>query len=505
MSTKAYNIRNYTRENGGRALTLLLLFFLAIYNFINSGYNAFVTVTVIPFLVLAAYVFFKYKMSLFWTLFAVNFLLMFTVRHFPIPIPISLTNEVLELMLIGLALLDVSRYRFGDTLNVMLLMLVVWMVFCFIELFNDSCGIGIDVYRWYTGARLMCFQLVYALIIMIVYVNTPDKIIRLLVVWACFILFAVFWVWKQVNIGLTDAERSFIYNSPSHYMGGKIRYMSCFSDAANFGVHLAAAAAAFVTLAVHLRVTKYRLFFTVVAVLAVWAFFQSGTRTALICFIAGLFIFLALCKSRKILLSAGTVFAVFLYILIFTTIGNSNAQMRRMRTAFDKDDASMNVRDVNKATLRKYMTEAPWGVGIGVETPDIPPYNKFRLITDVPPDSEYVYIWVRTGKVGLTVFIITTVIMFIGACIVVLFRIKSRSLRGVGIAFTSAFFTLHLGGYANQILMQFPNVLIFYGGLALVYVLPAMEGKWEEWEARELAIQEDRKRQKLEKKRASRV
>lgn len=60
MSTKAYNIRNYTRENGGRALTLLLLFFLAIYNFINSGYNAFVTVTVIPFLVLAAYVFFKY-------------------------------------------------------------------------------------------------------------------------------------------------------------------------------------------------------------------------------------------------------------------------------------------------------------------------------------------------------------------------------------------------------------------------------------------------------------
>ena len=151
------------------------------------------------------------------------------------------------------------------------------------------------------------------------------------------------------------------------------------------------------------------------------------------------------------------------------------------------------------------MVDAPWGVGIGLESGDVPAFNKFKLITQVPPDSEYVYIWVRTGKIGLTVFIVTTIVMFLGACFIVLFRIRNNSLRGVGVAFTAAFFTIHLGGYANQILMQFPNVLIFYGGLALVYALPSMEEEWNNWEEKELAKQEERKRLRLEKKRASRV
>lgn len=503
--TSTNTIRNYSKENGGRAVMLLLLFFLAIYNFIASGYSAFVTVISIPALLMVGYVFFKSKTTLFYTLFSINFFIMFITRHFYIPIPVSMVNEMLELLLLALALLDVSKYRFSDTLNVMLLMLMVWVVFCFIELFNDACGIGIDVYRWYTGARLMSFQLLYAHLVMTIYVNSPSKLIRLLVVWACFIVFAAFWVWKQRNIGLTNAEKSFIYNSPAHFMGGRIRYMSCFSDAANFGVHLAAAAMVFMVLAIYIRITRLRLFFLAVSLLAIYAFFQSGTRTAMVCFIAGLFIFLVLCKSRKIMIGAGAVFAIFLYFLIFTNIGNGNAQIRRMRTAFDKEDASMGVRDMNKETLRKYMVDAPWGVGIGLENADVPAYNKFRLITQVPPDSEYVYIWVRTGEVGLTVFIITTVIMFIGACITVLVRIRNNSLRGVGIALTAAFFTIHLGGYANQILMQFPNVLIFYGGLAIVYALPSMEEEWNTWEAEELAKQEERKRLRLEKKRASRV
>ena len=503
--TSTNTIRNYSKENGGRAVMLLLLFFLAIYNFIASGYSAFVTVISIPALLMVGYVFFKSKTTLFYTLFSINFFIMFITRHFYIPVPVSMVNEMLELLLLALALLDVSKYRFSDTLNVMLLMLMIWRVFFCIEIFNDACGIGIDVYRWYTGARLMSFQLVYAHLVMTIYVNSPSKLIRVLVVWACFIVFAAFWVWKQRNIGLTNAEKSFIYNSPAHFMGGKLRYMSCFSDAANFGIHLAAAAVVFIVLSIYLRITRLRLFFLAVSLLAIYAFFQSGTRTAMVCFIAGLFIFLVLCKSRKIMIGAGAMFAIFLYILIFTNIGNGNAQIRRMRTAFDKEDASMGVRDMNKETLRKYMVDAPWGVGIGLENADVPAYNKFRLITQVPPDSEYVYIWVRTGKVGLTIFIITTVIMFIGACITVLFRIRNNSLRGVGIALTAAFFTIHLGGYANQILMQFPNVLIFYGGLAIVYALPSMEEEWNTWEAEELAKQEERKRLRLEKKRASRV
>ena len=61
------------------------------------------------------------------------------------------------------------------------------------------------------------------------------------------------------------------------------------------------------------------------------------------------------------------------------------------------------------------------------------------------------------------------------------------------------------GGYANQVLMQFPNCLIFYGGLSIVYVLPYIEPEWIKYENELLAKQEEKKRLKLEKKLASRV
>lgn len=61
-----------------------------------------------------------------------------------------------------------------------------------------------------------------------------------------------------------------------------------------------------------------------------------------------------------------------------------------------------------------------------------------------------------------------------------------------------------LGGYGNQVLMQFPNCLVFFGGLAIVYVLPYMETEWEAYESEQIAKEEERKRLKLEKKKASR-
>ena len=495
----------YSRGNGGRAILLFLLFSIAILNFLSSGYSAFVAVMCIPAIALVGYFLFSRKMAMFYTLFIVNTIIMFIERHFHLPVPVSLINELFELMLIGMVLVDHWRFHLSRLINVMFLCAIVWVMFCCIEIFNDQCGLGIDVYRWYTGARLMSMQILYAFVVTTLFIDTPKKIMTLLFIWAVFIVFAAIWLWKQKNIGLTEAESRFLWSSPAHIMGGKIRYFSCFTDAANFGIHTAVASAAFLIIAATMKVTRIRIFFAIVGCIGIWAFFGSGTRTAMFCFIATIMVSIVLCKNKKLILSVSAVFLVFLYILIFTNIGDSNQNIRRMRTAFDKEDASLGVREQNKATLRKYMVDAPWGVGIGLENGDVPPFNKFKLITQVPPDSEYVYIWVRTGVVGLTVFCIINAVMFLGACWIVFFRLKNPSIRGVGIAYTAAFIGMHLGGYANQILLQFPNVLIYYGGLATVYLLPHIENEWNEWEAKLIAEQEERRRLKLEKKRASRV
>ena len=92
-----------------------------------------------------------------------------------------------------------------------------------------------------------------------------------------------------------------------------------------------------------------------------------------------------------------------------------------------------------------------------------------------------------------------------GACYTVLFKLKNKSLLGIGAGLCCAFVAIQLGGYGNQVLLQFPNGLIFYGGLSIVYILPYIEPEWIEYEKEQLAKQEERKRLKLEKKLASRV
>jgi hypothetical protein len=95
--------------------------------------------------------------------------------------------------------------------------------------------------------------------------------------------------------------------------------------------------------------------------------------------------------------------------------------------------------------------------------------------------------------------------MFAGGCWIVLFRLKNKTLIGIGAGLCCAFASIQVGGYMNQVLFQYPNGLIFYGGLAIVYVLPYLEKDWEIYEQDQLARQEEKKRLKLEKKLASRV
>ena len=136
---------------------------------------------------------------------------------------------------------------------------------------------------------------------------------------------------------------------------------------------------------------------------------------------------------------------------------------------------------------------------------DIPANNKFKRLSDIPPDSEYVYIWVRTGTIGVTVFTFCMVLMFIGGCIIVLFRLKSPSLIGIGGGMCAAFVSIQLGGYANQILYLYPNALTFFGAISIVYILPYIEPEWIKYEEQRLAKIEEKRRLRLERKLASRV
>ena len=499
----------YAKDNGGRVSLLFLLFFLAIYEFVTAGFGIFAIICMIPIVVVVVLTTFKRQMQTFWALIVINYIVMWHGVPLPSGIPNSLYNELLELLLIALAFLNIKEMKYERLCNTMFLCLSAWCGFCTLEILNDTCGLGINASAWYQGARMMAFQIIYAFIVFTLYISNPKVLVRYLYLWGALALFASFWVWKQQNLGFTDSESRWLYGAgrTTHIIAGGtlIRYFSIYSDAANFGVGTASTAVAFLIFGITSKIKKLKYFFLIVGIAAAWAMFPSGTRTAIACLMAGFMTYIFLSKSTKIAIPVSILFGLFIFILAFTKIGQGNQQIRRMRSAFDRSDASANARSINQETMKKYMAEAPWGIGLGMYGKQVPANNKYSLMANIPADSEYVFIWLRTGQIGITIFIVTTIIMILGACRVVFFKLKSPSLRGIGAGFCCAMVSQQLGGYSNMVLLQFPNCLTFYGGLAIVYILPFIENEWIAYEEEQLAIEAEKKRLKEEKKKAKRV
>ena len=498
----------YAKENGGRVSLLFLLFLLALYEFVTAGFSTFAIICCIPLVIVVVLGTFQRQTSMFWTLIVVNFFIMWHGMP-PLPIPTSVPNELIQILLIALAIINVKESKFERCGNLMFITLAVWCGFITLEVLNDTCGIGIDIASWYATARSIAFQLMYIFIVFTIYISNPKILTKYLFLWGALALFAAFWVWKQQYLGFMASEERWLMTrgSNTHIIQGGtlIRYFSLYSDAANFGIGIASTAVAFLIFGITSKIKRHKFFFLTTGFVCACAMFPSGTRTAIACLMAGFMAYVFLSKSFKIAIPVTIVFALFIFILAFTTIGQGNQQIRRMRSAFDKNDASANQRTINQEAMKKYMAEAPWGIGLAVGYKNVPANNKYTFMATVAPDSEYVFIWIHTGIIGITLFLICTVIMIAGACWIVLFRLKSPSLRGIGAGFCCAMISQQLGGYGNQVLMQFPNCLIFYGGLAIVYVLPHIENEWIAYEEEQLAKEAEKKRLKEEKKKTSRV
>ena len=221
------------------------------------------------------------------------------------PFPTSLPNEMLQIILLAIAIIDARENpHFEKTANLMLFALVIWCGFCTLEILNDTCNLGINISSWYTGARMMAFQLLYTFLVFSIYISSPSILQRYLIVWGALALFSVFWVWKQETYGFTLAENIWMETRgrSTHILNGGtlIRYISTFGDAANYGCNAAATAAAFIIFAITTRINKLRIYFIIISVLVIWGMFQSGTRTAIFCLAAGLMLYIVLSKSVKI-------------------------------------------------------------------------------------------------------------------------------------------------------------------------------------------------------------
>lgn len=498
---------DYKSQAGGRVFILFLLFILAIYEFYSMGIVGYALVCMVPLAIVFLLFSFRHKMVVFWYIFIINYIIMGLSRYYSIPIPITALTIMPQIFLLMVCIWDVRDHTNAKYGNIMLLAIIIWSIYIILQLFNETCMLPISFSAW--GMNFTFFSLLFILAYFLItnLIRTPERIMKLLRVWAYLAIIADFWTWRQQNIGWDDTEWGWLMavGARTHLIGGSIRYFSFFSDAANYGCSIAASTIVFYIVAITTKLKKDKILFFIAALFSTYGFFASGTRTALVCFMAGVFLYVILSKSFKIAIPVFVLGALFYSFLAFTDIGQGNMQIRRMRSAFNKSDASANVRDINKATLAKYLKDAPFGMGLNVDEENVPANHKYKKVYETSNDSTYVFMWQRVGIVGAVLFAIVNGMILIGGCIITMFRLKSKICIGIAAAMCCAFIAIQVGGYANHILTQYPNLLLYYGGMAIVYLLPDIEQEFITYENKLFAEQEEKKRIKLEKKLASRV
>lgn len=488
-------------------LVLFLLFLISLYEFYSMGIMGMALVCLIPLFIGGVIFSFQYKMAIFWYIFLINYLIMGLTRYYYISVPVTALTIMPQIFLIMICIFDIRKQSDAKYGNLMLLAIFIWVFYVILQLINRTCLLPISFNAWFMNFMFYGLSFILIYFIVTTLIRSHERIMNFLRVWAYLAIIADLWAWRQQTFGFDNTEWAWLLAGASrtHIIGGTIRYFSFFSDAANFGCSIAASAVVFYIITITTTLKKDKILFFIAAVLSTYGFFVSGTRTGLLCFMVGVALYVVLSKSFKIAVPVVILGGIFYCLLAFTQIGQGNMQIRRMRSAFNKEDASANVRDINKATLAKYLKDAPFGMGFNVDEDNIPANHKYRVVYQTSNDSTYVFMWQRVGIVGAVLFAIINGLILLGGCVITMFKLKNKVCIGISAGFCCAFLAIQVGGYANHILTQYPNLLLYYGGMAIVYLLPSIEKEFELSENNLYAEQQERKRLKLEKKKQSRV
>ncbi len=421
----------------------------------------------IPFIL--AYVYFLLKnpaIGLFTAVIA-GFISIGIGRYIP-GIPIGLTMDCI-LIATYIALFFNKFYEKMDWSPVkkdITLLATIWFGYSVFELFNPEAS---SLAAWFSG-RGIGFYMFLLVPLTLFYIDDQKKLNLFFYIWGIFSILVTLKGIMQVEWGIDYAERAWLNegNYKTHIIFGKLRAFSFLSDAGQFGANQAYSSVVAGILAIGFKDWRRRIFFGIVALLALYGMIISGTRGAMSVPIAGMGLFIILRKNKTMLIGGIIILLAVIYFFKFTTIGQGSYYIRRMRTAFDLNDASLQVRLQNQRILRAYMATRPFGGGIGHGGVKAQRYLPNAFLSQVPTDSWYVLIWVEQGIVGLILHLFILFYVLIKSSYKIMFRIRDPILKMKLSALASGMFGVMVASYGNAVLGQMPTSILIYISMALL-------------------------------------
>ncbi len=395
-------------------------------------------------------------------IFIINYFLGGLSRYFPfIPSGIFLDAMLaytLFLLLINIIFFKTVRLR--SAFNLATIVSFIWMIFCLFQLLNIH---GQDI-AWLTSVRGIGFYFFIITFFCSLVYNKFTDFKRIMFILSILSLLAVVKALIQKFIGFDSAESRWLFvegGRITHIIYTGTRYFSFYTDASTFGASMGMSSIMFAIIGLSSK-AKERLYYFAVSLLSCYAMFISGTRSALAVPLAGAALYIILSKKPQLIFLSLITFCAILYFFKFTMIGESNADIRRMRSAFNIEDASLNVRLENQKKMKEIMKDYPFGTGIGMGGFKAQKFAPNSQLANIPTDSWFVMIWVETGFYGLILHIFLLSIIILYGIYLVLFVLRNEQLITYTSAAICGVFGITVASYGNEIMGQIPVAMITY-------------------------------------------
>jgi len=281
----------------------------------------------------------------------------------------------------------------------------------------------------------------------------------------------------QQWIGFAPSDRIWIYSDPNTLglytmPGGGIRKFSLLTDPANFGTLMAAGFLSVLIISLTSPFRKTKILLGVFAIFMLLGMSYSGTRTANIMVAAGLFLYILLTLYHKRTRILAVIVAItFLFILYAPIYGN--ATLHRFRTAFKapSEDASYEVRLMNRDRIRPYLYSHPFGGGVSTTGSAGQKYNPGNFLAYIPPDSILVATFMETGWVGLAIHLLFLFVLLTYA-VHYYYSSRNKEIKTYYAVMLVMLFSLGLiGAYAQYTLASVPQIFVYIPFIALIIKL----------------------------------
>jgi hypothetical protein len=347
------------------------------------------------------------------------------------------------------------------------LLAAIWFTYGLLSIANPEIK---SVAIWLSSFRVVSVYMLLVITLTLLLMTTKKRIYIFFYIWAVLSILVTMKGIMQETIGVDRWEKIWLDNGAyrTHILFGKLRVFSFLSDAGQFGATQAYTGVVFIILSLIQKNRKRKIFFMTTGILGLYGMLLSGTRGAISVPLAGFMLYFVLRKNKVILISGVILLALVFVFFKYTTIGQDNQQIRRMRTAFDPNDASLQTRLANQKTLSVYLASRPFGGGLGHAGKKALPALPNTFLANIATDSWFVMIWAEQGVVGLTLHLFILFYILIKASYLIMVKIRDPIVKMEMTALASGMLGIMVASYGNAVLGQVPTSMLIYISMALM-------------------------------------